>query len=80
MTGALSSRAKADTASSLHGLMRLKEPNARLFCRVQLAAIARIATDESRLALEQMSKSSDPHLHGYGLEGLEHWLLPFKRC
>jgi len=42
-------------------------------------ALARIATSDSRVALEQMAKSSDPHLREYGAEALEHWPLPLKK-
>jgi hypothetical protein len=53
--------------------------NLHEFQRKCAYALARIATSDSRAALEQMAKSSDPHLHEYGMEGLEHWPLPFQR-
>ena len=41
-------------------------------------ALARIGTAESRAALEQLAKHSDPYLREYGEEGLGVWPLPFK--
>ena len=42
-------------------------------------ALARIATSDSRVALEQKAKSSDSHPRDYGAEGLELWPLPLQR-
>lgn len=52
--------------------------NLHEFQRKCAYALARIATAESRAALEQLASASDPYLREYGEEGLEHWPLPFK--
>ncbi|MEQ4619328.1 MAG: HEAT repeat domain-containing protein [Corticimicrobacter sp.] len=40
-------------------------------------ALARIATPESREALEHLAQHADPHLREYGREGLGKWPIPF---
>jgi HEAT repeat protein len=40
-------------------------------------ALARIGTDESRIALEEMAHSDDPYLRKVGEEGLSHWPMPY---
>lgn len=40
-------------------------------------ALARIATPESREALEHLAQHSDSHLREYGREGLDKWPVPF---
>jgi hypothetical protein len=52
--------------------------NLHEFQRKCAYALARIGTDRSREALEQMTTSSDAHLREYAEEGLERWPLPFK--
>ena len=43
-------------------------------------ALARIATEESHLALEMLAESDDPNLREFALEGLAHWPLPHRRA
>jgi hypothetical protein len=52
--------------------------NVCAFQRKCAYALARIGTAASRVALEHLAKSADPHLREYGEEGLEHWPLPFN--
>jgi HEAT repeat protein len=52
--------------------------NLHEFQRKCAYALARIGTSESRIALEQLAKHSDPHLREYGEEGLSKWPLPFR--
>lgn len=42
-------------------------------------ALARIAGEESRQALELLAESNDSQLRGYALEGLAHWPLPYRK-
>ncbi|MCO5358882.1 HEAT repeat domain-containing protein [Acidovorax kalamii] len=53
--------------------------NLHEFQRKCAYALARIGTPESREVLEHLAQHSDPHLREYGLEGLEHWPMPFAR-
>ena len=41
-------------------------------------ALARIGTDESRIALADMVRSEDDCLRQVGAEGLSHWPMPYK--
>ncbi|MBS0309385.1 MAG: HEAT repeat domain-containing protein [Proteobacteria bacterium] len=41
-------------------------------------ALARIGSEESREALQALTKHSDPNLREYGEEGLQHWPLPYR--
>lgn len=52
--------------------------NLREFQRKCAYSLARIGTNESKTALEDMARSADPHIREYGEEGLSHWPLPFK--
>lgn len=53
--------------------------NVHPFQRKCAYALARIATPESKTALEKLSMSPDPMLKQYGEEGLQHWPLPYRR-
>jgi len=57
----------------------VKWNNLHEFQRKCAYALARIGTDASRDALEEIATSDDPFLREYGLEGLEHWPMPYKR-
>jgi hypothetical protein len=52
--------------------------NLHEFQRKCAYALARIATIESRAALQQLTQAEDPHLREYGEEGLAHWPLPYR--
>lgn len=52
--------------------------NLHEFQRKCAYALARIGTNESRIALEQLAGHSEPRLREYGEEGLSEWPLPFK--
>jgi HEAT repeat protein len=52
--------------------------NLHEFQRKCAYALARIGTERSREALEQMAGNLDHNLREYGAEGLEHWPLPWK--
>jgi len=52
--------------------------NLREFQRKCAYALARIGTDESRTALEDMVRSEDDYIQQVGLEGLSHWPMPYK--
>ena len=47
--------------------------NVHEFQRKCAYALANIGTEESRLALENFCKASDPELAKFGQEGLQHW-------
>ncbi|NVD97470.1 HEAT repeat domain-containing protein [Massilia sp. BJB1822] len=50
------------------------------WCRFQREcafALARIGTNESRAALEEMVRSEDAHLRQVGEEGLSYWPMPY---
>ena len=51
--------------------------NLHEFQRKCAYALARIGTDESRIALEKMVRSEDPYLRQVGQEGLDHWPMPY---
>lgn len=53
--------------------------NLHEFQRKCAYALARIGTDASRAALEEIAASADPFLRDYGREGLEHWPMPYRR-
>ncbi|WP_338846283.1 HEAT repeat domain-containing protein [Massilia sp. W12] len=53
--------------------------NIHEFQRKCAYALARIGSAESRVALENLAKHSDPYLRGAGEEGLEHWPLPYRK-
>ena len=52
--------------------------NLHEFQRKCAYALARIATEESRAALETLARSTDPHIREYGEEGLSNWPAPFR--
>jgi HEAT repeat protein len=54
--------------------------NLAAFQRKCAYALARIATEDSRLALEMLAKSDDPQLCEYALEGIAHWPLPYRKA
>jgi hypothetical protein len=56
----------------------VKWGNLHEFQRKCVYALARIATAESRAALERITKISDPQLQVYSEEGLQHWPMPYK--
>lgn len=56
----------------------VKWDNLHEFQRKCAYALARIGSEESRAALGALAKHSDPHLRGYGEEGLRHWPLPYR--
>lgn len=47
--------------------------NLHEFQRKCAYALAKIGTEESRLALEKLCRVSDPELAKFGQEGLQHW-------
>ncbi len=51
--------------------------NLHAFQRKCAYALARIGTEESRVALETLARSTDPYIREYGEEGLSKWPLPF---
>jgi len=53
--------------------------NVQEFQRKCAYALARIGTDESKVALEEMANSSDADLREYGQEGLQHWPMPYRQ-
>lgn len=53
--------------------------NLHEFQRKCAYALARIATNESKAVLEDLTRNSDAHIREYGEEGLSHWPLPFKK-
>lgn len=57
----------------------IKWNNLHEFQRKCAYALARIASDESRLALETLANHPDPYLGEYGKEGLSHWPLPYRK-
>lgn len=52
--------------------------NLHEFQRKCAYALARIGTDESRTALEEMVHSEDDYLRQVGEEGLSHWPMPYE--
>lgn len=52
--------------------------NLREFQRKCAYALARIGTDESRTALEEMVRAEDAYLRQVGEEGLSHWPMPYE--
>jgi hypothetical protein len=56
----------------------VKHGNLPEFQRKCAYALARIATEESRLALERLAGHSDAWLREYGAEGLQKWPLPYR--
>jgi hypothetical protein len=56
----------------------IERGNLHDFQRKCAYALARIGTPEPRTALEVLAQHADPHLHKYGLEGLQHWPLPYR--
>jgi len=57
----------------------VKWGNLAEFQRKCTYALARIATVESRLALEMLAKSDDPQLRDCASEGLAYWPLSYRR-
>jgi len=53
--------------------------NVQEFQRKCAYALARIGTDEARVALQEMANSSDADLREYGQEGLQHWPMPYRQ-
>ena len=53
--------------------------NLHEFQRKCAYALARIATEESKEALQTLSIHADPYIREYGKEGLEKWPLPYKK-
>ena len=53
--------------------------NLPAFQRKCAYALARIASEESRRALELLAESDDSQLREYALEGLDHWPLPYRK-
>lgn len=58
----------------------VKWGNLAEFQRKCAYALARIATEESRLALDMLARSDDPRLREYALEGIAHWPLPYRKA
>lgn len=56
----------------------VKWGNLQSFQRKCAYALARIATPESRAALEVIAQNIDPDLRAYGEEGLQKWPLPYQ--
>ena len=56
----------------------VKFGNVPEFQRKCAYALARIATEESRLALERLAGHPDTQLREYGAEGLQKWPLPYR--
>jgi HEAT repeat protein len=56
----------------------VKWGNLHEFQRKCAYALARIGTNESRAALEDLSREADPKLREYGEEGLAHWPMPYR--
>jgi HEAT repeat protein len=56
----------------------VKWNNLHEFQRKCAYALARIATPESRAALETLSNNPDPYIREYGDEGLQKWPLPYR--
>ena len=52
--------------------------NLNEFQRKCAYALARIGTDESRVALEELAREADSSLREYGEEGLAHWPMPYQ--
>lgn len=57
----------------------VKWGNLHEFQRKCVYSLARIASEESRQALELLTESDDPQLREYALEGLAHWPLPYQK-
>lgn len=66
-------------AIKIHFSELVKWNNLHEFQRKCAYALARIGTDTSRDALEEIATSDDPFLRECGLEGLEHWPMPYQR-
>jgi HEAT repeat protein len=52
--------------------------NLQEFRRKCAYALARIGTDESRVALLEMASNSEADLRECGEEGLRHWPMPYR--
>ena len=52
--------------------------NLHEFQRKCAYALAHIGTEESRVALETLARSTDEYIREYGEEGLSKWALPFR--
>jgi HEAT repeat protein len=52
--------------------------NLHEFQRKCVYALARIGSDESRAALQEISHSQDERLRQYGEEGLSRWPMPYS--
>lgn len=72
VVGAIASAAKTKFISLV------EYGNLHEFQRKCAYALARIDTDESRMALEDMILSDDEYLRKVGAEGLAHWPIPYK--
>lgn len=57
----------------------VKWGNLSAFQRKCTYALARIASEESRRALELLTESDDPQLCEFAQEGLAHWPLPYRK-
>lgn len=53
--------------------------NLHEFQRKCAYALARVATEESKEALQTLSNHADPYIREYGKEGLVKWPLPYKK-
>ena len=53
--------------------------NLHEFRRKCTYALACIATEESRAALEALTHNEDPNIREYAAEGLSKWPLPYKK-
>ena len=52
--------------------------NLHAFQRKCAYALARIGTEQSRVALETLARSTDSYIREYSEEGLSKWPLPFR--
>lgn len=80
--GLIGDSAAVDTirrAASVPFESLVKWDNLAEFQRKCTYALARIASDESRQALESLAESDDPQLREYAVEGLAHWPLPYRK-